>query len=320
MVKKTLIISYILLFLAFSLPWLLKERGEKKESSIPPTPPVRESGEEELPITIIHQGEPLTMDMHSYLTGVVAAEMPAAFPVEALKAQAVAARTYAAYCTAEARHDSGQLCSYSGCCQAWMDEPAMRERWGADYELYHRRIADAVRATAGQYLSYQGQPVLAAFHSSSPGATESSASVWNELPYLVSVKSPETAENLPQLVSCVRVAELDFRDVLLSQFPEADLSGEAENWLGPIKRNESGRVESMSIGGAEIAGTRLRQLFSLRSTAFEVKAEGGEIVFTVWGFGHGVGMSQYGAQLMAQQGADYIAILAHYYPGTELVT
>lgn len=321
MVRKSLIISYILLLLAFTAPLMysLLSRGIPEKQAEGKTQ-TRLSAEAAERVTVLHEGEIVQMDKLSYLVGVVAAEMPAAFPQEALKAQAVAARTYTDYCAAAHRHSQAQICTYSGCCQAWMGEDALRERWGADYEKYHAVILSAVRDTAGQRLDYMGQPVFAAFHSSSMGATESSGQIWNETPYLVSVYSPETPELMPELISHVRVAALDFRDTLLSDFPRMDLSGTAENWVGETVLCESGRVDSVDIGGVDVPGTRLRQLFSLRSTAFEIDFDGMDFVFTVAGFGHGVGMSQYGAKLLAAEGLDYTAILAHYYPGTSLVS
>lgn len=321
MVRKSLIVSYILLLLAFTAPLMYRLISrpipEMMEENAGPGALAAEAAEL---VTVLHEGEILQMDKLSYLVGVVAAEMPAAFPPEALKAQAVAARTYTAYCAAAHRHSQAQICTYSGCCQAWMGEEALRERWGADYEHYHSVILSAVRDTAGQSLSYQGQPVFAAFHSSSMGTTESSGQIWNETPYLVSVYSPETPERMPELLSYVRVAELDFRDALLSAFPDMDLSGAAESWVGTASLCDSGRVDALSIGGVEVPGTRLRQLFSLRSTDFEIDYDGRDFIFTVAGFGHGVGMSQYGAKLLAEEGLDYTAILAHYYPGTSLVS
>lgn len=321
MVRKSLIVSYILLLLAFTAPLVYKliSRPPPETAEDSPAPGALAAEAAEM-VTVLHEGEIVQMDKLSYLVGVVAAEMPAAFPAEALKAQAVAARTYTAYCAAAHRHSQAQICTYSGCCQAWMGEEALRERWGADYEHYRSVILSAVRDTAGQSLSYQGQPVFAAFHSSSMGSTESSGQIWNETPYLVSVYSPETPERMPELLSYVRVAALDFRDALLSAFPGMDLSGPEASWVGAARLCDSGRVDTLSIGGVEVPGTKLRQLFSLRSTNFEIDWDGRDFVFTVAGFGHGVGMSQYGAKLLAEEGLDYTAILAHYYPGTSLVS
>ena len=317
MLRKTLIISYAVLFLAFTAPFAFSLVRSLQAKSEPEEALVQT---EQTRYIRLKDGDNVTdMDMHSYLVGVVAAEMPALFPAEALKAQAVAARTYAMYCTGLSRHENADICSYSGCCQAWMSDEALKERWGADYGKYRAMVSAAVTASAGEYLSYQGQPVLAAFYSSSAGATENSSQIWNPTPYLISVPSPETAENLPQLISQVRVAALDLRDAILSEYPQADLSGAPESWLGRTRESASGRVDSLDIGGVSVAGTRLRQLFSLRSTDFQLSYDGTDFVFTVAGYGHGVGMSQYGAKLMAEAGAGYESILSHYYPGTSLL-
>lgn len=263
--------------------------------------------------------EAVEMDLQDYLVGVVAGEMPASFPAEALKAQAVAARTYAMYCAAAHRHGDADVCTDPGCCQAWLGEDRLRENWGADYEERLQAVRGAVDATEGLYLSYQGEPVFAAFHSSSAGATEDSGAVWNPRPYLISVSSPETATDVPGYISTLRCEPIDFRDVILSAHPEADFSGEASSWLGELRRDGSGRVESLVLGGTALTGTELRGLFSLRSTAFTLEYTGDAFLFTVTGYGHGVGMSQYGAMVLARDGADCASILAHYYPGTVLV-
>lgn len=271
-------------------------------------------------LSVLIGDEVAELDTADYLTGAVAAEMPAAFEPEALKAQAVAARTYAMYCASLSRHGAAQVCTDSACCQAYLGRDAMRERWGAEYERYYKKIRAAVEATAGEYLEYEGAPVLAVFHSSSAGYTEASGAVWGgECPYLVSVESPESADTVPGYISSVELAALDFRDTLLALRPGADFSGGAEGWIGECRRDESGRVESMVLGGAEFGGTELRAAFKLRSTAFTLEYTPGGFLFTVTGYGHGVGMSQYGANLMAQQGCDYAQILSHYYPGAALV-
>jgi stage II sporulation protein D len=334
-VKKVLFLAYAALALVFLLPVAFPR---SVESPVPaaatagPAPlsltldeplPSQAAMAEALPVPetvrlLRENGEVEELDLQDYLTGVVAGEMPAAFPEEALKAQAVAARSYTLYCAAARKHGEADVCTDPGCCQAWLSEDELRANWGEGYEQNLERIRGAVDATEGEALSYQGEPVFAAFHSSSAGATEDCGAIWNPQPYLISVESPETAGDVPGYVSTLRCAPLDFRDVILSAYPEADFSGAAENWVGPIRRDASGRVESAALGGIEIPGTALRSLFSLRSTAFTLEYRDGSFLFTVTGFGHGVGMSQYGAMVLARDGADYVQILAHYYPGTLL--
>lgn len=269
----------------------------------------------------LEDGSVREMDMGEYLIGVLAGEMPASFQAEALRAQAVAARTYAMYCAASGRHgEAAQVCASSGCCQAWLDGDALSTRLGPQRELYYEKLRYAVNSTAGQYLAYEGEPVLAAFHSSSAGVTETSGAVWNALPYLVSVSSPETDADVPGYISYVDLTPEELCRAVLFLHPEADFSADAEKWLGEAHRTAGGRVESVTIGGVSVSGGELRQAFALRSTAFELGYNDGAFRFTVTGFGHGVGMSQYGANVMAANGATYDAILTHYYPGTTLCT
>lgn len=269
---------------------------------------------------LVKQGDTLMeMALEDYILGVLAAEMPAEFEPEALKAQAVAARSYALYCAAADKHGDAQLCTDHRCCQAWKSDEAMRDSWGANYEKYRQKLLSAVESTKGEYLSYEGEPVFAAFHSSSAGYTESSGAIWNPLPYLVSVESPEDESRVPNFTSTLELSVLDFRDTLLHACPEADFSGEESGWIGQTSYEDSGRVESVLLGGVIYPGTKLRELFALRSTAFTLEYTGESFLFTVTGYGHGVGMSQYGAEVMAASGSDYAAILAHYYPGTVLV-
>lgn len=335
--KKTILLSYLALFIVLGFPLLLQGRSLPQPEAEAPVPsaaestapetdsapaPLAASAGEPAPdsITVLTDGGAVTMDMQEYLVGVVAAEMPASFQEEALKAQAVAARTYAMYCALGQKHGDAQVCTDYTCCQAWQSEEALRQKWGGNYDACSQKIRAAVEATAGQYLSYEGQPVFAAFHSSSAGATEDCGQVWNPSPYLVSVSSPETAEDVPNFVSTVDCTPLDFRDTLLYAHPEADFTGEESGWIGEISLDGSGRVASAVLGGVSMKGTELRQLFGLRSTAFCLEYTGESFRFTVTGYGHGVGMSQYGANVMAREGGTYTGILAHYYPGTVLVS
>ena len=328
--KKTILLSLlaILLSLFLPLPAPRAVSGAIPSAAAAPYPvapcPAAPSAAPAAPtlperIRLLNGGQTLELPLEDYLCGVVAAEMPASFPEEALKAQAVAARSFTCSGASAHKHGEASVCADPGCCQAWLSEEAQRERWGGDYEANARRVREAVEATAGQILCYDSAPVFAAFHSSSAGATEDCGAVWNPRPYLVSVSSPETAEDVPNFVSTVRCWPTDFRDTLLSLRPEADFSGPLGGWIGELRRDDSGRVSEAILGGVSFSGTELRRLFSLRSTAFELALSDGLFVFTVTGFGHGVGMSQYGAKVMAEQGADYAEILAHYYTGTELV-
>lgn len=274
----------------------------------------------EVQVSLICGDEIRLLALDDYLTGVVAAEMPASFRPEALKAQAVAARTYCMYrMKTEPAHENGALCSNPGCCKAYMDNEALRKKWGGDYEKNIELMKQAVEQTDGICVLYDAQPILAAFHSSSCGSTESSENVWSgALPYLKSVESTENSAVVPNYYSQAIFSLEEFARLAQAQYPSVALEGEAENWLSGAEYSQSGRLKSVLLGSLRISGTQLRTMLSLRSAAmtWEITPEG--ILFLVTGYGHGVGMSQYGANEMAKNGADYTEILAHYYTGTVL--
>lgn len=262
-------------------------------------------------LSILHGDEVMTLTLAEYLRGVVAAEMPVSFGPEALKAQAVAARTYV---LAAARHENARVCTDSACCLAWCDEDALRAAWGESFGKNLAAVDAAVAATDGEYLVYENEPIQAVFHASSGGATEDSGAIWSALPYLQSVSTPETAETVPGLVTTVTVPAEILADTLA-----LDTDAAPAEWLRAIRRNDAGRVKGVLLGGKAFTGGCIRRAFGLRSTDFDLLWDGENFVFTVTGHGHGVGLSQYGAKLLAAEGWTYGDILAHYYPGTELV-
>lgn len=258
------------------------------------------------------------MDLGTYLVGVVRAEMPASFEPEALRAQAVAARTYTLYKlqTGGNHGDTADICTDSTCCQAYISEDRARSSWGEDADEYEQKIEDAVTATDGEAILYGGVPILAVFHSSSAGLTRAAGEVWlNDLPYLQAVDSPEAGDAIPNYYSRVEFAAEDFREKFLAAHPEADLSGAMSGWLKDAVTDAAGSVGTLSVGGVTVKGTELRTILGLRSACFEWEAQDRKLVFFVTGYGHGVGMSQYGANQMAKDGADYREILTHYYTG-----
>ena len=324
--KQSILAAYLGLFISIAMTFLAEPPGAASAAARPSPAPEAQSMPpaqvSAVPETILvkHGDEQFEVPLEEYLVGVLAAEMPASFETEALKAQAVAARTYTLYCAAAGKHEPAQVCTDFSCCQAWKSRETMQQDWGENFERNFARISDAINDSAGEHLTYQGEPVFSAFHSSSAGFTESCGAIWSELPYLVSVESPESEETVPGYISYVELSPLDFRDTLLHACPQADFSGEESSWIGALVPEKSGRVDSVELGGVLYSGTKLRELFSLRSTAFSLEYTGESFLFTVTGFGHGIGMSQYGANVLAAQGSDYTAILAHYYPGTTLVS
>ena len=264
------------------------------------------------------------MTMAEYLPGVVRGEMPAAFHQQALDAQAVAERTFIYYHMASGRkaaHPDADVCMDYRCCNAYTSAQAAAEKWGDHAAEYEAKVQQAVRDTDGQVILYNGQPILAAFHSSSAGVTANSGDVWvSTLPYLHSVESPEGEDTVPNYYSVKEIPAAEFQQTFLAAYPEASFAGGPETWITGRVENASGRVESICIGGVTVEGTQVRSLFGLRSACFTAEAAADSVTFRVTGFGHGVGMSQYGANRMAREGADYVEILTHYYTGVSVET
>ena len=261
------------------------------------------------------------MTLERYLTGVVRGEMPASFEMEALRAQAAAERSYVYYQLAAGRkdaHPDADFCTDHTCCSAYLSETAAREKWGGDFAPWNTRVEQAVSDTDGQVVLYNGRPILAVFHSSSAGRTAAAGDVWSgDLPYLVSVDSPE-GEEVPNWHSSVSFTPEEFKSRFLSEYPEADLSGGPADWFAAPAFNSSGGVETITIGGVTVGGGTLRTLLSLRSAHFTVTPGAEEIVFSVTGYGHGVGMSQYGANALAREGKTWEEIIKWYYTGVAI--
>jgi len=276
----------------------------------------------ETTISLLDQGTVREIAMDEYLWGVTAAEMPASFEPEALKAQAVAARTYALWKLSSGpceRHPDAQLCSESGCCQAYRTPEKMAEKWGENAGQYTEKIRGAVSATDGKVILYNGRVIEALYHSSSSGYTEDAVAVWgNDVPYLRSVVSPEDSTSVPDYYSVQRFPAEEFRNAFLKAYPDADLSGAPETWFAHLERSRTGSVIGVDIGGVRVKGTELRALLGLRSTAFSPGADKDAVFFSQIGYGHGVGMSQYGADVLARSGMDFVQILSWYYTGAEV--
>lgn len=267
------------------------------------------------------EGEILSLPMDKYLWRVVAAEMPASFEPEALKAQTVAARTYTLVKMEghSANHPEADVCSDITCCQAYIDPETAADRWGGQAEAYSAKIAAAVAGTDGMTALYEGAPIQAVFFSSAAGRTVDAVEVWgNEVPYLSSVESPEGEEDVPNYHTTVTVSLEEFRNQMAEQFPQADLSGEPGGWFANTVLNSGGGVSTVEVGGVPLRGSELRGMFHLRSSNFTVSAGAEGVTFSVTGYGHGVGLSQYGANALARQGMAYQDILKWYYSGIEV--
>lgn len=250
-------------------------------------------------ISVLTENGTRTMSLHAYLLGVLPAEMPTSFAMEAQKAQAVAARTFTLKITAGGKHD-GAICTDSHCCQAWLDPETLTDE--------ARSVSEAaISQTDGSVLEYQGKLIDALFFSCSGGRTEDAVAVWgNDVAYLQSVESAGE-EDAAVFSDEKRVS----REELEAAF--GPLPDDTDRWFGNIERTQGDGVATIQIGEETYTGVEVRKALSLRSTNFTVEVDDGEAVFSTLGYGHRVGMSQYGANAMAQSGADYEEILHHYY-------
>lgn len=314
--RKILIIIAAVLAVTLIIPITLLIRYGKYTK---PTP------ESEAKITVYIKDEDKVAEMSKsqYLKEVVSAEMPASFEEEALKAQAVAARSYLearqnAYKTSGAPevHKGADICTDPTHCKAWISEQKRRESWGADADKNWSKISKAVEDTEGEVITYNDEVISAVFHSTSSGKTENSKDVWGgDRPYLVSVDSPGDAQS-PKYKSEKQITLTEFKKIAQDNIEGVDFSKEL---VGDIARSEAGGILTISIGGVKIKGTQLRKLYDLRSANVRINIDGDTVSFDVTGFGHGVGMSQYGANYLAAQGKSYIDILKTYYTGVEIV-
>lgn len=328
--KHCLRITVLLLALIWALAWVAAGRGggvpaaDEPDDTVPAVdepiaPGARDSAKT---LRVLLGGEVQTLDMGTYLLGVLRAEMPASFEPEALKAQAIAARTYTYYRMengGSANHPEADACDDINCCKAYRSAEDAAADWGAQSAQYERKLALAVAETDGRVILYDGSPILAVFFSSAGGSTQGAGDVWqSDLPYLQSVASPEDETLVPNYYSVSEFSAQALKDAVLARYPAADLSGAPEGWLTDLTRNEAGYVASLSLGGVPLRGNDLRTLLSLRSPCFTVDYAGGVFTFHVTGYGHGVGMSQYGANALARAGYTAEEIVLHYFSGTSV--
>lgn len=273
-------------------------------------------------ITLLHKKTGNTEQVHidDYLCNVVSAEMPADFEVEALKAQAIVARTYTIYKILNKKHENADICDDSTCCQAWISKEDRLARWEeGKRESNWKKICDCVNSTKGKIITYNNQPINAFFHSNSGGVTEIPVNVWGGTgyPYLQSVEtSGEDTYN--QYASEVIFTHEELINKLKQKYSDIFIDFSNENEIKVLEYTESTRVKTVKFGNHEISGVEARTLFGLKSTNFEITKDGSNIKFSVKGYGHGVGMSQTGADSMARQGRTAEDIIKHFYTGVEI--
>ena len=293
--KKILFITIVIIFIPFMIVCFYKI-DEKKEIKL-----------NYVSNTIIRVKRISTeniefLPLEEYIVGVLAGEMPIYFEKEAFKAQAVAARSYALK-RIEYNKDNDYDVVDSIINQVYLDNNYLKSAWGSDYTENINKLREVVNETSLEYLAYDGKVIDALFFSTSNGYTETASMVFNvDLPYLQSVKSSwdEKTSSAFRSVTTIPIEDFDSLDVKI------------------LKRSSTNRIISLSINGIEFTGKTLYDKLGLKSTDFSLKKDGNNIVVSTVGYGHGVGMSQYGAEGMAEEGYDYKDILKYYYTGTTI--
>lgn len=264
-------------------------------------------------------GEVLSLSRREYLIGAAAAEMPVSWPDEALKAQIVAAHSYLLYCRDQAAQpEQGWLSVDPARRQGCLTEPVLRSYWGTAYEANYARLSALVDQVLTQVLYYGDAPAGTSYFAISNGRTEASENVWGApLPYLSPVDSStdRTAENFSYTITLTAQQMQSSLEEGLGLTPDGT---PPEQWFGTPTLTGSGYVASIPVWGQTVTGPALRRALGLRSACFAVTYREEGFAVTTQGYGHGVGLSQWGAKALAEQGQDYRTILAHYFPGTEL--
>ena len=340
--KKIGVYLLILIIVCFIMPTLLTKRGieaiASNENELEDNIKTQENSKENQDnisnmsatyeykkygtIRLLHkatsQVEEVPID--EYLCHVVSAEMPVDFELEALKAQAIVARTYTIYKIENKKHQEADICDDSNCCQAWISKEDRFARWEKEkQESNWEKIQKAVNQTTGLIITYQNAPINAFFHSNSGGTTEIPVNVWGGTgyPYLQSVET-SGEEAYTQYLSEVTFTNEELLNKLRKTHPETEIDFASNEDIKILEYTASKRVKTIKFGNIEISGTEARTILGLRSTNFEITKEDGTIKFSVKGYGHGVGMSQTGADSLAKQGKTASEIIHHFYTDVEI--
>lgn len=306
--------NWIIWALVAIFPLILLSGGPKDDDIHQnPTVGSEQVSTDALTVRVINQEGVLEeVDLDTYLVGVLLGEVPADFEMDAIMAQAVVARTYALRRNLKKdKHSEGAVCVNHSCCQGYRDVQSYLDAGGTEETI--TRMRQAVDSTKNLVLTFNGELIEATYFSNSGGRTEDAQSVWgSDIPYLQAVDSPGE-ESYGHYTDTVKFTTDEFQQLLGDE-----LLGRSGTWIKSVTYTPGGGVDTIKIGNVTYTGTKIRSLLGLRSTAFVITASGDSIIITTKGFGHRVGMSQYGADAMAVQGSDYKSILAHYYQNTTL--
>lgn len=260
------------------------------------------------------------VDLEDYIVHVVSAEMPADFEEEALKAQAIVARTYTMYKANNPKHDNADICDDSSCCQAWVSKEKRFERWEEDKAQSNwDKIVKCVNDTKGKIITYNNEPINAFFHANSGGTTEIPGEVWggSNLPYL-QVVTTAGEEGYTQYSSEVVLKFDELLNKLKDKYPDISIDFNNNDDIKILEYTESGRVKTIKFGNHNLSGVETRTILGLKSTNFEFNKKDDSITFNVKGYGHGVGMSQTGADSLAKEGKSAEDIIKHFYKDVEI--
>lgn len=318
-----------MVFLCFLIPVLFTKRDNlnKVETNIPieevekvVTYDYGQYNKVRLLHTEIGKVEEIELD--NYLLGVVSSEMPASFEIEALKAQAIVARTYTIYkITEDKKHDNADICNNSKCCQAWISKEQRLSKWNEnERDANWKKIEEAVNSTKGKIVTYEGKPINAFFHSNSGGTTDTATAVWGgeNYPYLQAVQT-SGEDSYSQYSSKIVLTKKEFIDKIKEYHSDFQIDFSLENQIEILEYTEGERIKTIKVGNLNLSGVEIRNIYGLKSAKFQISMEGENIKFNVIGYGHGVGMSQTGADSMSKQGKNYEDIIKHFYTGVEII-
>lgn len=322
-IKRNLILGISMFLLMIFIPFLPIAFIKKNKSEGTPSVNPTNSAEDYFYIFDDASKKILKVPEKEFLYATVATEMPVSFETEALKAQTVAAYTYFSRARENFRKKNGEgqaeITVNSGKWEYYATPAQFKEKWGEKFEERYNKIKSAVDSVFGEVLEDDGNLILSVYHAMSSGETESSKDIFGgDLKYLTNVSSPGDKEANGYETSAEFKLE-EFKKIVKAAWEDSKFEEAPENWIKDIERTKAGGVKSLTICSHKTTGREVRSMFALRSADFEVNYRDEKFIFTVKGYGHGVGMSQYGAQFMAKQGADYKSILSWYYPGTILV-
>lgn len=337
--KKIIIYIISFIFICFIIPALLTQRTipanseEKENISQGNEQETNKNQEAEIEktnynynqygtISLLHKktGEIEQVNLDDYLCNVVSAEMPASYEKEALKAQAIVARTYTIYKILNKKHENADICDDSTCCQAWISKEDRLSKWEeSQRDSNWNKIYESVNETQGKIVTYENKPIDAFFHSNSGGITELPVNVWGGTgyPYLQSVET-SGEESYTQYSSEVTLTKEELLNKLKEKYDDIAIDFSNSDDIKIMEYTEGTRVKTIKFGNHELSGVETRTLLGLKSTNFEVKIDNDNIKFSVKGYGHGVGMSQTGADSMAKQGSKAEDIIKHFYTGVEI--